>query len=90
MAAGISHIPENPLEFPGIPGSRAELAEWKNNVELEPDPRGIAVPFSLELELELIQTQMTQKPMLWAEMFSHTMRASQSMDTFSGVLNSHE
>ena len=29
-----------------------------------------------ELELELIQTQMTQKPMLRAEVYAHTMRAS--------------
>jgi len=30
-----------------------------------------------ELELELIQTQMTQKPMLRAEVYAHAMRASQ-------------
>jgi len=32
----------------------------------------------LELELELIQTQMTQKPMLRAEVYAHAMRASQN------------
>jgi len=31
-----------------------------------------------ELELELIQTQMTQKPMLRAEVYAHAMRASQN------------
>ena len=31
---------------------------------------------SLELELELIQTQMAQKPVLWAEVYAHAMRAS--------------
>ena len=30
------------------------------------------------LELELIQTQMAQKPMLWAEVYAHAMRASQN------------
>ena len=32
----------------------------------------------LELELELIQTQMTQKPMLRAEVYAHAMRASKN------------
>ena len=32
----------------------------------------------LELELELIQTQMAQKPMLRAEVYAHAMRASQT------------
>ena len=31
-----------------------------------------------ELELELIQTQMTQKPMLRAEVFARALRASQN------------
>jgi len=30
------------------------------------------------LELELIQTQMAQKPMLRAEVYAHAMRASQT------------
>ena len=30
-----------------------------------------------ELELELIQTQMAQKPILRAEVYAHAMRASQ-------------
>ena len=30
-----------------------------------------------KLELELIQTQMAQKPMLRAEVYAHAMRASQ-------------
>ena len=33
---------------------------------------------SIELELELIQTQMAQKPMLRAEVYAHAMRASQN------------
>jgi len=33
---------------------------------------------ALELELELIQTQMAQKPMLRAEVYAHAMRASQN------------
>ncbi len=33
---------------------------------------------STELELELIQTQMAQKPMLRAEVYAHAMRASQN------------
>ena len=32
-----------------------------------------------ELELELIQTQMAQKPMLRAEVYAHAMRASQNL-----------
>ena len=39
-------------------------------------------PFNLgwgnELELELIQTQMTQKPMLRAEVYARALRASQN------------
>ena len=31
-----------------------------------------------ELELELIQTQMAQKPVLRAELYAHAMRASQN------------
>ena len=31
-----------------------------------------------KLELELIQTQMAQKPMLRAEVYAHAMRASQN------------
>jgi len=33
---------------------------------------------NIELELELIQTQMAQKPMLRAEVHAHAMRASQN------------
>jgi hypothetical protein len=33
---------------------------------------------SIELELELIQTQMTQKPMLRAEVYARALRASQN------------
>jgi len=35
-------------------------------------------PSKIELELELIQTQMAQKPMLRAEVYAHAMRASQN------------
>jgi len=35
-------------------------------------------PADLELELELIQTQMTQKPMLRAEVYARALRASQN------------
>jgi len=34
--------------------------------------------FFIELELELIQTQMTQKPMLRAEVYARALRASQN------------
>jgi hypothetical protein len=34
--------------------------------------------YELELELELIQTQMAQKPVLRAEVYAHAMRASQN------------
>ena len=39
-------------------------------------PRDLA--HELELELELIQTQMAQKQMLRAEVYAHAMRASQN------------
>ena len=40
--------------------------------------RDISFPESIELELELIQTQMTQKPMLRAEVYARALRASQN------------
>ena len=40
---------------------------------------------TLELELELIQTQMTQKPMLRAEVHAHAMRASQNREIGSAL-----
>ena len=40
---------------------------------------GVEAPLpSIALELELIQTQMAQKPMLRAEVYAHAMRASQN------------
>jgi len=33
---------------------------------------------NIEIELELTQTQMTQKPMLRAEVYAHAVRASQN------------
>ena len=38
---------------------------------------------ALELELELIQTQMTQKPMLLAEVYAHALSASQNVRLIS-------
>jgi hypothetical protein len=35
--------------------------------------------YCTELELELIQTQMTQKPMLRAEVYARALRASQNL-----------
>ena len=40
--------------------------------------KGMMQVHELELELELIQTQMAQKPMLRAEVYAHAMRASQN------------
>ena len=40
-------------------------------------PERPSEPPELELELELIQIQMAQKPMLRAEVYAHAMRASQ-------------
>ena len=42
------------------------------------EPVFIPVFRELELELELIQTQMTQKPMLRAEVYARALRASQN------------
>jgi len=63
---------------------------WKCDERLKPEP----IPHTrevdkkqftyrvglswVELELELIQTQMAQKPMLRAEVHAHAMRASQN------------
>ena len=41
-------------------------------------PARCAVQVQFELELELIQTQMTQKPMLRAEVYARALRASQN------------
>jgi hypothetical protein len=38
---------------------------------------GVFVSREFELELELIQTQMSQKPMLQAEVYARALRASQ-------------
>ena len=46
----------------------------KRNIRV---PRAVS-PAILELELELIQTQMTQKPMLRAEVYARALRASQN------------
>jgi len=40
--------------------------------------------FTAELELELIHTQMAQKPVLRAEVYAHAMRASQNRKKGSG------
>jgi len=40
--------------------------------------QGVDERATLELELELIQTQMTQKPMLRAEVYARALRASQN------------
>ena len=40
-------------------------------------PGGMSLGY-IELELELIQTQMTQKPMLRAEVYARALRASQN------------
>ena len=40
--------------------------------------RARSVVLPVELELELIQTQMTQKPMLRAEVYARALRASQN------------
>ena len=47
----------------GLGGLRALFLLGKNEGNLPPFPSC----FSFVIELELIQTQMTQKPMLWAE-----------------------
>jgi len=39
-------------------------------------PASIYTSLRFALELELLQTQMTQKPMLWGKVYSHVMRAS--------------
>jgi hypothetical protein len=44
------------------------------------------LPRKVEIELELIQTQMTQKPMLRAEVYARALRASQNRKEDSEVL----
>jgi hypothetical protein len=51
---------------------------WKNG-PLRADIITIkAASYRAELELELIQTQMTQKPMLRAEVYARALRASEN------------
>jgi len=40
----------------------------------------IKTKLPMELELELIQIQITQKPMLQGEVYAHAMRASQNYE----------
>jgi len=49
--------------------------ESRINGKTEPPPQRRRF---LKLELDLIQTQMAQKPMLRAEVYAHAMRASQN------------
>jgi hypothetical protein len=44
----------------------------------------MAVLIAYRLELELIQTQMTQKPVLRAEVYARALRASQNRKEDSG------
>ena len=52
--------------------------QWLFGIHSKNDLHGCEVPWRVELELELIQTQMAQKPMLRAEVYAHAMRASQN------------
>ena len=45
---------------------------------------GLACELELELEPKLIQTQMAQKPMLWAEKYARALRASQNVKRAEG------
>jgi hypothetical protein len=45
-------------------------------VPAEAEIKGIHLYFYVFIELELIQTQMTQKPMLRAEVYARALRAS--------------
>ena len=69
---------EDPVLFLFIMQAAMETLEW---------PEGVSKPELMtreygkttgELELELIQTQMTQKPMLRAEVYARALRASQN------------
>ena len=53
----------------------ATKGQRATRVSLNPD---FCLADLLELELELIQTQMTQKPMLRAEVYARALRASQN------------
>ena len=61
---------------------RCGISRGKSNLAKAPkakNPLPIAVEHcEQELELELIQTQMTQKPMLRAEVYARALRASQN------------
>ena len=60
------------MDFSGI-------VSWVQPSEQETRKRARHKCFvSHELELELIQTQMTQKPMLRAEVYARALRASQN------------
>jgi len=66
------------VQLSSFPGFSFTLVHLRNN------PWKVCVSFlpifetGPELELELIQTQMTQKPMLWAGVYARALRASQN------------
>ena len=61
------------LALPQFKESRRHKQSNLRNSEVKPP-----CTYTEELELELIQTQMAQKPMLRAEVYAHAMRASQN------------
>jgi len=81
MKGGGAGRPHAQRPYPGRPG-RVPMGAAGVAAEAAPRPGADAAPRTgqrvLELELELIQTQMTQKPMLRAEVYAHAMRASQN------------
>jgi len=85
----VGDSPFRPLE-----GFRRSPLLWGGNSSLLHDSQGVDELATLdrhhhfhgELELELIQTQMAQKPMLRAEVYAHAMRASQEVRREKEVL----
>ena len=65
-----------PTALGSVKPDKPDSTHWtqKNEGNCQPERSDL----QRELELELIQTQMTQKPMLRAEVYARALRASQN------------
>jgi len=67
-----------PVEILLVHGFLEKTSAGNSCSECWPDDELMKRESSEQLELELIQTQMTQKPMLRAEVYARALRASQN------------
>jgi hypothetical protein len=65
------------IRFTEAPELASVLPHWTLNAFFSKTTKPSKFHIELELELELIHTQMTQKPVLRAEVYARALRASQ-------------